>query len=273
MKVLRIPVKKLHHEEWFNLYTKFKECVERFDAATIGIKALYEQFLPLFDKADKLMVVLSRSVYTKRIGVAGKKRDKFFRGFYSIVKGSLSQPDATKQAAADRLYNLLRVYRKHILLSNFAEESSATYNLLEDLRGKYAADLTTLQLNDWVDAIDRTEQEFLATREERQDESVAKPKENLIQARAQANILYSAMITLLDIRLLADGLGGDVSVDPEDLDNEIREDNDPFTPERHGNIVYNFVIDWNETLKKYHKLLQYRSGRRDKTSAAEAEES
>ncbi|MDR1557623.1 MAG: hypothetical protein LBS88_11455, partial [Tannerellaceae bacterium] len=37
-----------------------------------------------------------------------------------------------------------------------------------------------------------------------------------------------------------------------------------FTPELHGNIPYNFVVSWNEEVKKYRNLLAQRAGRHSK---------
>ncbi|MDR1646333.1 MAG: DUF6261 family protein [Tannerellaceae bacterium] len=272
MKVIRIPIRNLHNEELFNLLVELRDLIERFDAGKIGIEKLFLQLLVLLDKADKLLIVLRKSVYTKDIEAADKKRDKLVRGLINLVKAMQNQPSAAMQKAAERLFNLLREYREPILRGTYVEESAALYNLLEDLRTKYTADVTALQLTTWVTAIDQAEQEFLTLWAGRKDESVAKPKEELTQVYAQIEILYNAIITQLDITLLADGLGGDFAADPESLDTDDHDDNKPFAPETHGNIVYNFVLDLNETIKKYRNLLQYRAGRRSKNPDNETEE-
>ncbi|MDR0749578.1 MAG: DUF6261 family protein [Tannerellaceae bacterium] len=73
-----------------------------------GIKELFDKFTPLYQKADGLLVVLRKSVLTKELEAADKKRDELFRGFYAVVKGSQKQLAADKQKAAERLYNLLQ---------------------------------------------------------------------------------------------------------------------------------------------------------------------
>jgi hypothetical protein len=57
--------------------------------------------------------------------------------------------------------------------------------------------------------------------------------------------------------------GGDVTVDPRDLDNEGHFGNEE-NHDLHGNVTCNFVIARNEVLKKYRNTLAQRAGRRSK---------
>jgi hypothetical protein len=264
MKTIRISVRLLHNSEWLRLLLKFKEEVERFDPGKIGIKDLYMQLLPLIEQADKALLVLEKSVYTKEMEEADKVRDNYLRGFFGIVKNIRKQPNESKRKAGERLHNLTSAYRKDILSGNHAKESGAIYNLLEDLRGTvYAPDITLLGLTDWVNAIDQAEQAFLSFSDIRNEESVAKPKEELRKIRAKIEILYTAILSLLDILLLTAGLGGDLAPDRESLDVDDHENGEVFTPEGHGNITYNFVLEWNEIVKKFRNLLQQRAGHRN----------
>jgi hypothetical protein len=273
MKIIAVALKDLHNEELFEFSTDFKGKVEYYGKDKLDIKDLFNQFVSLYEKMDESLETLQKSFYTKELEEADRKRDKLFRGLFNVVKASQMQPDVAKGKAAERLFILLGRHKDLILSGNHAKESAAIYNLLQDLRGKvYAPDVTLLALADWVTAIDQAEKEFLSFRAERTEESVAKPKEAMKQIRQQIYPYYNAMIDVMSARLLADGLGGDVVVDPKDLDKEghFEEDEDHHL---HGNITYNFVIDWNETLKKYHTLLAQRAGRRNSKDKPEDPES
>ncbi|MDR3141719.1 MAG: DUF6261 family protein [Tannerellaceae bacterium] len=273
MKIIRIRLNGLRNEEWFEFSGKFCETVKHFGKETIGIKGLYDRFVPLYQKTDHLLVVLRRSVYTTEMETVDKKRDDLFRGHFSVVKGMRRQPLVSKRQAAERLYNLLEGHRETILYGSYEAKSAAIYNLLQDLKGAYAADVTLLALTDWVTSIEETEGVFLSLSSERTQESIDKPKENLRQFRSQADVLYTAMANVLDAQLLADGLGGDVVVEPGDLDDEMHIEGDEGSHELHGNVTYNFVIAWNETVKKYRNILAQRAGRRAKSNGAGAAES
>jgi hypothetical protein len=268
MRIEKIKLTNLRNEEWFNFFTEFIAAVMHFGAAALGIKDLFDRISQLHVKADELLVVLRKSLYTEKIEAAVRKRGEFFMGLLSVVRGLRKLPGADKRAAAERLYALLDGgYRKIVTKGTYAERSASVYNLLQDLSGAYAADVTLLALTELVTFISQAEQEYVDLTAERTKETVAKPQEYLKEMRSQADTLYNAVAAYLDVRLTADGLGGDVVVDPRDLDDEVHiegEDEPGGFHELHGNIVYNFVITWNATVKKYHNFLAHRAGRRAK---------
>ena len=264
MKVIRIPLKSLHNEEWHELNVIFKTEVLRYGPEALGVQRVWGLYLLHYATADKLLQITHKSTLTDDLVKADKKRDEVFEGFYAVVKGSQKQPDENKLKAARRLFVVLKEYRKSILHSTYSAESGALRNLLQDLTGPYAADVALLGVADWRAALDQADQAFLTLYGERHDESLAKPKEDFVLIRGEMESLYVAMINILDAILQGDGLGGDTVVDPESLKDGIYESDTPS--HLRGNVVYNFVLDWNETLKKYHNMIQQRAGRRSKNN-------
>jgi hypothetical protein len=269
MKVIKLVLSRLHNEEWFGVYVDFKEEVTKFGAEQLGIQKLFQRLLPLHYKADKLLLVLRKSVLTDELAAIDKERDTYFGALLRSAKDKMSLPAADKQEAAKRVYNLLSHYRQNGILGGYAEESSAIYNLLQDLKGKYKADITLLALGEWVDALRLAENKFVDLRKQRIDETDEKPKESLPEIRSEMDLLYNSMTDVLDAQLVADGLGGDLVVEPGSLDNGIWEDGDPTPPYLRGNVVYNFVTRWNVILQGYHNLLAARAGRAAKKDQPE----
>jgi hypothetical protein len=263
MQIIKLQLTHLRNEEWFSVFAKFRELAPLYGDENLGITDLLARLEPLHDKADKLLLILHKSVHTDEIVSADKERDQIFRGFFEAVKASRKLVAAADKDAAERLYILLSSYRKSILRSSYDEESSALYNLLEDLRKKkYAPDITQLGLGRWVDNLRTAEQKFQASYAARTKEEIGKPVERLEEVRKQTDALYRSITDVLYAKLMADGLGGDVIVDPDDLKTGAY---DSTVPDEHkGNIVYNFVIAWNRILKHYTNLLATRVGRRAK---------
>jgi hypothetical protein len=262
MKIIRIPLKSLHNEEWHELNVIFKSKILHYGPEALGVQRVWGRYLLHYATSDKLLQITHKSTLTDEVVEADKKRDEVFQGFYAVVKGSQKQPNEDKLKAARRLFVVLKEYQKSILYSTYNEESGALRNLLQDLSGTYAADVALLGFTDWATSLEQAERDFLALYGERQDESVAKPKEDLQLIRAEMESLYVAIINILDAILQGDGLGGDTVVDPESLKDGVYESDTPS--HLRGNVVYNFVLDWNETLKKYHNIIQQRAGRRSK---------
>ncbi|MDR2118261.1 MAG: DUF6261 family protein [Tannerellaceae bacterium] len=258
MRIGSIDLLRLRNEEWYGIFVEFIVLVLRFGADKLKIAELFALFVPLHEKSDKLLEVIHKSEHTAKMKEADKKRNSFFRGLYDVVKTSRKLEAAADRDAAERLYILLSTYRKTAIDGSYSEESSAIYNLLQDLNGKYAADITLLGLGKWVANLSAAEQTFRSLWDERLQESADKPKEQLKAVRKQADALYRSMADVLYAKLMADGLGGDVVVDPDDLKTGPYEDSVP--EDQRGNVVYNFVIIWNEVIKKYHNTLAIRAG-------------
>jgi hypothetical protein len=269
MEVLKINLSNLHNEEWFGFHSAYKKLVARFGEDKLHIADLYILFLSLLYKADNLLLVLRKSVYTANMKAADKERTTFFNNLYAVTKRMRDLPDPAKKEAAGRLFNLLHQYKQYAVKGGYAEESPGVYNLLQDLDGAYKADVTLLVLGEWVSALREAEKKFSDLHEQRIQETVDKPKESLAETRMQLDKLYNGMVNILEAKLLADGLAGDVVVDPNSLDNGAWADDDPTPPELRGNITYNFVIAWNVIVKEYHSLLAARSTRLSKKKQPE----
>ena len=239
-----------------------KNKIVYYGPEALGLQKLWQRYVPLYHTADKLLQVIRESALTKDVRAADKNRDKAFRGLYTLVKGSLQQADEHKLKAAERLFVMLKRYRKSVVDRTYNEKSGTFYNLLQDLTGACAGDIALLGFAEWTTALGRAQEEFLSLYGKRQAESVAKPKEDLRMIRNEMSALYAAMMNLLDALLQGDGLGGNTVVDPESLKTGVYESDTPS--HLRGNVVYNFVLDWNETLKKYHNIIRQRAGRRAK---------
>jgi hypothetical protein len=189
-------------------------------------------------------------------------RTDAFRGFCGVVKNSQKLLDKDKQDAAYRLNIPCRQNRKLILKSSYLATSSAVYHLLHELRTKYASDIALLGFDSWLTEIEQADKLFVENYSQRIQESIDKPKNELRNIRLRINPLYSAIIDVVDICLLADGLAGDVVVEPEELDTAPHTGEQDDASHLRGNINYNFAIEWNEVIKKYCNMLAQRRGHR-----------
>jgi hypothetical protein len=271
MKIIRINQHDLLKEEWSGFYGDFKNTVLKFGADRIDISALFNLFIIHYEHAALLIEVLRKSLYTREIKEADRVRDKLFRGFANVAKGLQMQPEAAKREAAVRLHNLVKAHRKSILRGNYQKESATLRHLLQDLLHPYADCVATLGLSDWVASLEKAEADFSSLSEKRQQESVDKPKENLIHCRSLTDTVYNAIANVLDASLLTDGLAYDIAVNPESLCTSALADDESFDLTLHGNLVYNFVVTWNETVKEYHTLLAKRAARRNSNPSSDTD--
>ena len=259
----------LRAEEWLSLYSDFLGLVPLYGAANLGITGLLDRLIPLHQRAGKTMDVLRKSANTSQMKQMDRKRDVCFRGLCTIARASLQLLDEEDVRAARRLFVLFSSYRRTALNRSYAEKSAALYHLFQSLHDEYAGEVDRLGLGKWVENLNLVEQRFLACRAERTQEDLQKPVEHLRLLRKETDAIYRSILELLYARLVADGLGGEVVVDPDSLKTGIYESDVP--EEQRGNVTYNFVIAWNRILKKYSDMLAAREGRSAKDRETETE--
>jgi hypothetical protein len=212
----------------------------------LGIDGLLDMMLVHYNQAKQLQRVIRKSVLTEQIQKAGRERRRLFRALYQALKTSRVLPLKEERDAARRLFVLFAGYRGSALGSSISEESSAIDSLLQELRGKYAADVALLKIENWVNGLEDAETNFKDSYKERAQKDVERPVGQLRKIRIRTDAIYKNITNVLHARLLEDRLDGRTVADPEEAD-------DP---------VYKFVIDWNESVKEYRDMIATRAGRR-----------
>jgi predicted transcriptional regulator len=251
MKILQVNLRKLRNEEWFGFFTGLNTLVAGYGAEELGIREIYEKFQDLYRRADSVLVVLRKSVYTRELVRLKQARSRVFRGFSIVTRGYRLSPSPEKRKAAERLYNLFNGDRKDIITGSRLSESAALSSLIGDLAAPlYHADIQTLELQEWFTGLKAAEENYRVTLDERFSESTNKPKEDLRKIRAEISTVYNAIASALNAHLLVVELGGDVVKDP------VREENGKPAPE---DPVYRFVVAWNERVRKARELVHRRA--------------
>lgn len=281
MRFIKIDLSKLKNEQWFGLFTKFLHTVNRFGAEVLGIAELLTLLVALYGRADILLLVLRKSAHTAGMEKAARERSAHFRGLFEEIKLSRTMLNENLREAAERLYILVSGYRKNILNTSYSEASPAVYNFIEDLKGKYAADVAALGLGKRVEFLEAAEAKFQEYWEQRSLEKVEKPKENLADVRIDMDEIYRSITEVIYAKLLVKGQGGDVVLPPSTDPGSGGEEGggsgsgpvEEIAPaEQNENAVYDFVIAWNEVLKEYHNMLAQRAGRRKAKQEEDTEE-
>jgi hypothetical protein len=206
MKLKRIKLNRLRNEEWFNFFTEFKTLVEETSPGVLDIEALFIVFLNLYAMADETLEQMRKSGFTSLIVQQDAKRDNAFRGLDGTVRTALRHYDAGKQAAAIRLVTLFDHYG-NIADRPYNEETGAIYNFLQDIRGKYAPEVVTLDLAGWIDELERANSEFEKTILGRNRESAGKTEINMLDIRQKTGRAYLDILERIEALSLINGDG------------------------------------------------------------------
>ena len=141
MKIKRVDFSKLRNNEHFQCQTEFKALVEEFNAATLNIEPLFSgSYIPRYNAEDEALTKIVKNSFTDERSDADRGRDQTFRGIVDTVNGALNHFDPSVQAAARRLKIVLDTYGNVAQLP-LNEETSAIYNLVQDLNEKYSVEV------------------------------------------------------------------------------------------------------------------------------------
>jgi len=233
MKIDKLDLAKLRNDVHFQFFTDFKTLVERFGDGMLKIQPLYGTFLTLYRNEDIALKKIMKSAFTAEIQEADRYRDGIWRGMVDANKSALRHFDEAVRQAAGRIKIVFDTYG-NIAVKPLDEETSAVYNVLEDLKGKYAADSATVGLTGWMNELHTANERFKALMSERYDESASKTALVLKECRAKVDEVFRSMTERIHAFILIEGA-------------------EPYAE---------FVTMLNTVVKRYADILAQQKGRR-----------
>jgi hypothetical protein len=106
----RFRYANLRNEAHVQLHENFITLVATHMVEELGIKAIYDQYVRLFDDEKSALDRIVKSGLTGDILAFDAKRDQLFRGFVDAVKSGLNHFDTAKSSAAEKINFILARY-------------------------------------------------------------------------------------------------------------------------------------------------------------------
>ena len=205
MKIKSIHSNQLRNDEHFQFNTEFKDLVNKFDAAELKIGAQFNDFLALFKQEDEALKKIMKSAFTLDLQDLDKRRDRLFRGIIGISKTALHHFNEEVQEAGRRLKILLDTYG-NIARKPMNEATSAIYNILQELNGKYAPDVALMVgLTDWVTELETCNGNFDQLMKNRYEESAMKSDLVLKECRQKVDEAYQNIVERINALVVIEG--------------------------------------------------------------------
>ncbi|MDR2627530.1 MAG: DUF6261 family protein [Dysgonamonadaceae bacterium] len=201
MKILRIKFSCLRNEEWFQLFTEFRDLALESGASALDITALFAVFMTLYGQADEALDLIRKSLDTDLMEAADMKRDHTYRGLTDAVKSCLNHFDVGKKRAAEDLNTVIEHFG-NLAAKPGNEETAGIYNLVQMFSGEYAAQTTLLGLTDWVSELSQNNNDYEALVKSRNDEVVARTKFRMKTVRRETEAVYRQMVERIEAQLI-----------------------------------------------------------------------
>jgi hypothetical protein len=196
----------LRNDTHFQFHTEFKDLAQKHNPQALKIKPLYDAYLPLYDKEDLALKKIVKSAITEKIQDADKARDQIWGDLVETCTAALRHFDPAVRESAKQLKIVLDTYG-NIAKKPLNDQTSATYNILQDLEGRYAPDVAKVGLGPWLTELKARNTAFSDLMRERFDESSLKVDIVLKKARTQLDASYNAIIERINALVVVEGVG------------------------------------------------------------------
>lgn len=203
MFIKRIHLLELQNEEHVGFNTYVDDYITETGAAVLNVdKQTSDHKLKLAVEKSVLDLVKKNS-YTERVNVADEARDKPIRGFFKLVKGLQHH---FNPAVAQAAYNINLINEKFSDVTYLTNEKQtpAEESYIVALKGAMA-DITTLNLTDWLTEIEATESAFVQLVKSRNNEDDLKPAINMKAARVETDAAYNAIVDRINAFITIEG--------------------------------------------------------------------
>jgi hypothetical protein len=200
----RVNLTRLRNEEYFTFFAEFKAFVEEISPGTLNIVELYAVFVVLYLDLDTALEKIRKSAYTEPIVLLGEQRNDVFRGLTISAQAPLHHFNPVLRAAAENL-KLLFDHYGNIATRPYNEETGALINFIEELRDAYAEPVKTLGLSEWVDELERLNNEFKEFVLKRNRDNAEKPNLHVSDLRRKINRCYLDIIERIEAQILLQG--------------------------------------------------------------------
>jgi hypothetical protein len=154
---------------------------------------------------DEALKKIVKSEFTAKIHEADKARDEIYVGMAEMNAAALKHFSPEIRDAAGRLKIVFDTYG-NVASKPLNEETSAIYNILQELRGKYAVDVATVGIGQWVAELENRNKAFENLVKERFDETAARTDIVLKEARAKLDDAYRTITEMVNALAVVEGV-------------------------------------------------------------------
>jgi hypothetical protein len=242
VKISKTYPYNLRNDAHFQFYTEFRNLVQKEGAENLKITPLFEAWLPLYDKEDTALKKIVKSAITAQIQEADRARDEIYTGMVETSNAALKHFSEEVRKAAIRLRILFDTYGD-VARKPLNEQTSATYNILQELKGKYASDTASVGIAAWVSELEVRNNAFADLMRERFDETAGRTDIVLKEVRAEVDQSYFAIREKINALVIVEGVAS----------------------------YENFIRTFNAVIAKYTSLTKPKGGKGGEQSAPQNE--
>jgi hypothetical protein len=204
MKIENIRTVHLRNDEHFQLHTEFRDLVIAHGAEALKVKPQFQAYLRLYDREDEALKKIVKSEFTAKIHEADKARDDIYIGMEEMAIAAQRHFNPEIREAAARLKIVFDTYG-NVAKKSLDEETSAIYNILQELEGKYASDASAVGISQWAAELKARNNVFEALVKERDSEGASRTNVVMKEARKAADAAFKQLCDIINVYMVLEG--------------------------------------------------------------------
>ena len=205
MKIKKIHLEHLRNEAHYQFLLVVEDLFTSYPAVAAIVTQQLANLKALVELEGQLVDAIRASGFTAKLAEADSLRDRILVGLNAAVNAFLHHFDASRVEAARVIELRLKSFHGNIEKKSYEEEAAAVKILVHDLETKYAAQVTLLNLGDWVHELGAVQEEFNRLFALRNAEQADKPQEKLRGLRKQIDAAYRDIAGRIDAFTLLNG--------------------------------------------------------------------
>ncbi len=159
MKIKKIDLSGLRHNEHFRFHAEGISLVEKYKPEAIGLDFLYPDYLECLKKEKLVLKRVGKSEIIEAISSADAKQKALFTGFWEAVKAGEKHYDHSIRGAAESIRFAIEKYNG-IEDKTYDEEAMALNLLIGELYNRYLPEITIMKMEGWLDELRRINREL-----------------------------------------------------------------------------------------------------------------
>ena len=213
-QIKEFSLHSLQNEEHFKFQCDFDGLVQLYTPATLRIEAVYNVYKPLFENESDALNLVRKNSYTQTLCDADGVRDTTINGIEDAVKSALKHFNPEVKKAANRIKILLDSYGD-IARKSYDKETADITKLTSELKGVFAVDVAAVGITEWVNELERNNNDFVSLQNNRYDEQDNKTRLRMKDVRKEVDAAYNTIVKRINsMILLKDDLGIDFDFGP-----------------------------------------------------------
>ncbi|MEG2854693.1 DUF6261 family protein [Bacteroides sp.] len=203
-EIISISTERMNNGAHFAYHTEVLARANADSKVKTKISAQLTAYRAALDKEDTALVLSRKNQRTDEISRADSQRDSLYIGIKNTVRAFENAADPDMQQAADALTQLFKDYKIETSMQ-LDRETGLLYNLISDLEGKYASQVSALSLTGLLAALKTANESVRTAMSIRTSELAAKEIGALKNARSAVDERYRTIVKYINAYALIEG--------------------------------------------------------------------